>query len=183
MKKTQETTTLSYNESTGQSRDWYLEAALNYSRKFGHHNVSALAMYNQSMKYYYSDKFPGIPRSYVGLVGRATYDYKTRYMVDFSVGYNGSENFAEGKRFGFFPAGSAGWILSEERFMSSLKPYLSYMKVRASYGIVGNDRVSDGSRFLYLPDSYIISSGNYGFGSSNDYKLPGVSSLKSVIRM
>lgn len=173
LKKTQETTTLSYNESTGQSRDWYLEAALNYSRKFGHHNVSALAMYNQSMKYYYSDKFPGIPRSYVGLVGRATYDYKTRYMVDFSVGYNGSENFAEGKRFGFFPAGSAGWILSEERFMSSLKPYLSYMKVRASYGIVGNDRVSDGSRFLYLPDSYIISSGNYGFGSSNDYKLPG----------
>ena len=173
LKKTQETTTLSHNESTGQSRDWYLEAALNYSRKFGHHNVSALAMYNQSMKYYYSDKFPGIPRSYVGLVGRATYDYKTRYMVDFSVGYNGSENFAEGKRFGFFPAGSAGWILSEERFMSSLKPYLSYMKVRASYGIVGNDRVSDGSRFLYLPDSYIISSGNYGFGSSNDYKLPG----------
>lgn len=64
--------------------------------------MSALAMYNQSMKYYYSDKFPGIPRSYVGLVGRATYDYKTRYMVDFSVGYNGSENFAEGKRFGFF---------------------------------------------------------------------------------
>lgn len=80
-------------------------------------------------------------------------------MVDFSVGYKDPKILLKENVSGFFPAGSAGWILSEERFMSSLKPYLSYMKVRASYGIVGNDRVSDGSRFLYLPDSYIISSG------------------------
>lgn len=92
-----------------------------------------------------------------GLVGRATYDYKTRYLADFSIGYNGSENFAEGSRFGFFPAGSIGWIISEEPFMKSLKPYISYLKLRGSYGIVGNDIVSDGSRFLYLPDAYTIS--------------------------
>lgn len=177
-KKDQEASTLGYSESTGQSRDWYLEAALNYNRNFNGHSVSALAMYNQSMKYYYSSNFPGIPRSYVGFVGRATYDYKTRYLVDLSVGYNGSENFAPGNRFGLFPAGSLGWIVSEERFMESLKPYLNYFKVRASYGIVGNDRVSDGSRFLYLPDSYIISSGSYSFGSYNDYAMSGAKESK-----
>ena len=68
-------------------------------------------MYNQSMKYYPKGNWPGIPRAYIGFVGRATYDYNTRYLFDFSVGYNGSENFAEGKRFGVFPAGSLGWIL------------------------------------------------------------------------
>lgn len=174
LKKNQEKQILGYsNETYGQSRDWYLEGALNYNRKFGSHNVSALFMYNQSMKYYYSSNYPGIPRSYVGLVGRATYDYKTRYLVDFSIGYNGSENFAQGKRFGTFPAGSIGWIVSEESFMKPLKPYVNYMKLRASYGIVGNDIVSDGSRFLYLPDSYIISFGQYGFGSSSNNLVSG----------
>lgn len=178
-KKTQGETTLSNNTpSTGQSRDWYLEAALNYRRNFNGHTVSALAMYNQSMKYYYSSNFAGIPRSYVGFVGRTTYDYKTRYLLDFSVGYNGSENFAEGNRFGLFPAGSLGWILSEEKFMEALKPYISYLKIRASYGIVGNDKVSDGSRFLYLPDQYAISSGNYIFGSTIQNKIPGASESK-----
>ena len=175
LKKNQEMQTLGYSdEKYGQSRDWYLEAAVNYQRKFGSHNVSALFMYNQNMKYYYSDKsFPGIPRSYVGLVGRATYDYKTRYLADFSIGYNGSENFAEGSRFGFFPAGSIGWIISEEPFMKSLKPYISYLKLRGSYGIVGNDIVSDGSRFLYLPDAYTISTEKYGFGSIVNNVLAG----------
>ena len=175
LKKNQEAQVLGYdNESYGQSRDWYLEAALNYQRKFGNNNVSALLMYNQNMKYYYSgSNYPGIPRSYVGLVGRATYDYKTRYMADFSIGYNGSENFAEGQRFGLFPAGSLGWIISEEPFMQALKPTISYLKLRGSYGIVGNDIVSDGSRFLYLADSYIISTGNAGFGSSINNAVPG----------
>lgn len=173
IRKVQEAQTLGWSQSTGQSRDWYLEAALNYQRDFGKHHVSALAMYNQTMKYYFSSNYPGIPRSYVGLVGRATYDYNTRYLFDFSVGYNGSENFAEGNRFGLFPAGSAGWIISEESFMEGLKPYISYMKLRASYGIVGNDIVSDGSRFLYLPDTYIISTGSYSFGSTVNNSLAG----------
>lgn len=175
LKKTQEHQILGYSdENYGQSRDWYLEAALNFQKKVGSHNVSALLMYNQNMKYYYSgSSYPGIPRSYVGLVGRATYDYKTRYMADFSLGYNGSENFAEGQRFGVFPAGSVGWIVSEEPFMQFAKPVISYLKLRASYGIVGNDIVSDGSRFLYLADSYIISTGKYGFGSNINNVLVG----------
>lgn len=175
LKKNQEQQVLGYaNEGYGQSRDWYLEAALNFQRKIGNNNISALVMYNQNMKYYYSSSsYPGIPRSYVGLVGRATYDYKSRYMADFSIGYNGSENFAEGKRFGTFPAGSIGWIVSEEPFMQKMKPVISYLKLRGSYGIVGSDIVSNGSRFLYLADSYIISTGNYGFGSSINNILTG----------
>ena len=153
LKKTQERSALGFTQSTGMSRNWYLEAAFNYKRTFGKHHVSGLAMYNQSMKYYPST-YPAIPHAVVGLVGRATYDYATRYMFDFSIGYNGSENFAEGKRFGTFPAGSIGWIVSEEKFWKPLKKVVSYLKLRASYGIVGNENTSDGSRFLYLPNSY-----------------------------
>lgn len=178
LKKTQEKTTLSYSETYGKSRDWYIEAAMNYKRDFGLHHTTALVMYNQSMKYYPKGGWLGIPRSYVGLVGRLTYDYNTRYMADFSIGYNGSENFAPGKRFGFFPAGSLGWILSEEKFMKALKPFISYLKIRGSYGIVGNDLTSDDSRFLYLPDKYSISSGNYSFGVNVPGKIPGASESK-----
>ncbi len=178
LKKMDEKTTLAYEESFGKSRDWYIEAALNYKRDFGLHHVTALAMYNQSMKYYPKGNWPGIPRAYIGFVGRATYDYNTRYLFDFSVGYNGSENFAEGKRFGIFPAGSLGWILSEEKFMKPLKPYVSYMKFRASFGVVGNDRTSDDSRFLYLPDAYKLSDGSYSFGINTSQKVPGSSEAK-----
>lgn len=174
---------LGYAESTGQTRNWYLEAAANYKRDFGNHHVSALAMYNQTMTYYPYEgnspaEFIGIPRSYVGLVGRATYDYKTKYLADVSVGYNGSENFAEGQRFGFFPAGSLGWIASEEDFFSPLKRVITYLKIRGSYGIVGNDRVSDYSRFLYLPDKYLISSGSYSFGTNTTTLVPGAAESK-----
>lgn len=173
LKKTHERSALNYNVGYSKSRDWYVEAALNYKRDFGVHHVSALAMYNQSMKYYPKGNWPGIPRSYIGFVGRVTYDYHTRYMADFSVGYNGSENFAPGNRFGLFPAGSLGWIISEENFMQPLKPYLSYMKVRASLGIVGNDLTSDNSRFLYLPDVYDANGDNdgYNFGINNSQNV------------
>ena len=169
LRKVGDQTNLQYSESTSRSRDWYMEVAMNYKRDFSDHHVSALAMYNQTMKYYPDsnpDEFKSIPRSYIGLVGRATYDWKTRYMVEMNVGYNGSENFAPGKRFGLFPAVSAGWVLTEENFMQPLKPWLSYFKLRASYGVVGNDRVSGNYRFLYLPDSYNPSTGSYYFGNS-----------------
>ena len=114
---------LSYSRNSngeGKSRDWYMEAALNYSRKFGDHNVTGLVLYNQSKRYYPGGTYDDIPSAYVGFVGRATYDYKTRYMAEFNVGYNGSENFAPGKRYGLFPAGSIGWIVSEESFFKPL---------------------------------------------------------------
>lgn len=155
-----EKTTLNYTESMGMSRDWYVEAAVNYKRDFGKHHVTGLVMYNESMTYYPDDVYTSIPRSYIGLVGRATYDWNTRYMADVNIGYNGSENFAPGKRFGLFPAFSVGWIITEEKFMKPLKSVLNYLKIRASYGIVGNDQTRDNSRFLYLLGSYNTSPDN-----------------------
>ena len=93
-----------------------------------------------------------MPNAYQGLVGRLTYEYDSRYLFEFDMGYNGTENFAKGKRFGFFPAVSAGWILSEEPWIPD-NDILTYMKIRASYGEVGNDQIG-GERFLYLPSSY-----------------------------
>lgn len=136
----------------GKARDWYMEAALNYARSFGNHNISALLLYNQS-KEYYPKQYSEIPRGYVGFVGRVTYDWKSRYMLEFNVGYNGSENFAPDKRFGTFPAGSIGWVMSEEKFFQPLKPFFSFFKLRATFGLVGNDKISD-TRFMYLADPY-----------------------------
>lgn len=180
LKKTQDYQVLGYEESTGQSRNWYLEAAIDYSRSFGDHNVTALAMYNQTMSYYPSgpSEFLGIPRSYAGFVGRATYNYKYKYLADFSIGYNGSENFAKEKRFGIFPAGSLGWIASEEKFFEPAKGIISYLKLRGSFGIVGNDGDSGNNRFLYLPDKYLLSSGSYSFGTNTTTNVVGASEAK-----
>ena len=149
---------MSYGEEVGRGRNWYGEFSLNYSRSFGDHDVSALFLYNQSKKYYPETKIDGkvfymdIPTAYVGYVGRMTYAYKKRYMVDLNAGYNGSENFAPDKRFGFFPAVSAGWILTEEKFMKKQK-VIDFLKLRASYGIVGNDKMEN-ARFLYMAGAW-----------------------------
>lgn len=151
----------SYSASQGKARDWYLEGSFNYSRVFGKHTVNALMLYNQSKQYYYSNiSYPDVPRSYVGLVGRVTYDYANRYMAEFNIGYNGSENFAPGRRFGTFPAGSIGWIISEEKIWKPISKIASFFKLRASWGLVGNDKTLDKIRFMYLADPYIT--GSYG---------------------
>ncbi len=155
---------LGYYENYGKGRNWYMEAGFNYNQTFGNHNVGGLVLYNQN-KVYYPSQFREIPTGLVGLVGRATYDYKTKYLLDINIGYNGSENFIRERRFGFFPAFSAGWIVSEEAFFGGV-PFVDYLKIRASYGLVGNDKIG-GDRFLYLPDSYNASSGGYNFGTDN----------------
>lgn len=156
----------SYSASQDKARDWYLEGSFNYSRVFDKHTVNALLLYNQSKQYYYSkSSYPDVPRSYVGLVGRVTYDYASRYMAEFNMGYNGSENFAPGRRFGVFPAGSVGWILSEEKFWKPISKVASFFKIRASWGLVGNDKTKDAIRFMYLADPYITGS----YGLTNNY--------------
>ncbi|MFV0377731.1 MAG: SusC/RagA family TonB-linked outer membrane protein [Mangrovibacterium sp.] len=162
---------LGYAESYSQGRNWYAETSLNYDRKFGNHTVGALALYTQS-KTYYPATYTDIPSGYVGLVGRVTYDYKTRYMAEFNVGYNGSENFAPGKRYGFFPAGSLGWVVTEENFMADMKHIVNYMKLRVSYGVVGNDKYGN-NRFLYIPDSYVLGGDGYNFGTNVGSNQPG----------
>ena len=148
---------LPYNESKWGSRNWYTEASFNYNRKFGQHNFGALLLYNQSKTYYPWDSdgslYQSIPKGYVGLVGRVTYDYATKYLLDFNIGRNGSENFAPGKRYGTFPSVSIGWIPSMEPWWQPVSHVISYLKLRGSYGIVGNDN-TNGARFLYLPGAW-----------------------------
>ena len=162
-------------ESLSQRGRTYFEAGVNYSGEFGDHKVSALMLYNQT-----KDNNPNllykIPSAYTGLVGRITYSYKNRYLAEFNAGYNGTENFAKGHRFGFFPAYSLGWVLSEESFFPENK-IVTYVKIRGSYGEVGNDKIG-GQRFLYLPTAYTYNSSNatasnnaYHFGTIGlDYK-------------
>ena len=164
---------LRYEEENGRDRNWYIEGKLNWDRSFGpkgQHKVSAMFLYNQSRDYYprYStgetSTYQYIPHSYVGFVGRATYNYKGKYLADFSIGYNGSENFAPGKtRYGAFPSGSVGWVISEEPFME-MQNFISYLKLRASLGKVGNDLGS--TRFMYMPTVW-VSNGGYSFGETN----------------
>ena len=158
-----------YEEKDGRARDWYFEASVRYARKFGNHNVSALLLYNQNKKYYPS-QWTSTPTAYLGLVGRITYDYASKYIAEFDFGYNGSENFAPGKRFGAFPAGSIGWVISEEKWMKRQR-VVDFLKLRASVGLVGNDNMSN-NRFLYLADSYDkdLDGGTYNPGQ--DWKIP-----------
>lgn len=172
--------------STSRARDWYLEASIRYNREFGNHNVGALVLYNQSKEYYPKEYFE-VPTAYVGLVGRLTYDYKSKYMAEFNIGYNGSENFAPDKRFGTFPAGSVGWIVTEEDFFPK-NDFVTYLKIRASVGLVGNDNIAN-NRFLYLPGPYNVNNvgvindsykdnNGYIFGISNTTNQEGASEIR-----
>lgn len=137
----------------------YFEAGIQYDRAFGKHNTSALLLYNQNKTRFAVATPSGVPISYLGLVGRVTYNFDSRYFMEFNLGYNGSENFAEGRRFGLFPAISGGWVVSDESFFKAVFPedIVSHFKLRASYGEVGNDQ--GGSRFLYYPSGYKSSTG------------------------
>ena len=147
--------------SSSQWRDYSLQASLNYNRTFNElHNIDAiyLGSYNDYV-------VTGTDLSYknIAMGGRVTYSYDKRYIGEFSFGYNGTENFPKGHRFGFFPAGSLGWILSNEAFLKG-NPILNYLKLRASYGIVGNDNIG-GIRYMF--DQYYDGYG-YHLGNSNN---------------
>ena len=168
--------TLSYSESTEDDKNWYLEASINYKRKFdGKHSVSGLLLYNQSRDYYPKKDdepmaYQWLPRGYVGWVARATYAYADKYLVDVSAGYNGSENFAPGKtRYGLFPSGSLGWVVSEEKFMKKAK-WIDFLKLRASIGLVGNDQ-GNSVRFMYM-DGVWNDAGAYYFGTGKSDGVP-----------
>ena len=157
---------LGFKETLGRSRNWYFEASVRYNRKFGDHTVGGLLLYNQTKKYYPSQT-KEIPSGYVGLVGRLTYNYKSKYLAEFNMGYNGSENFAPSKRYGTFPAFSLGWLISEEKFMKS-QTFVQLLKLRASAGLVGNDNMSS-HRYYYLPNSYDVNSISYNYNVGNRY--------------
>lgn len=142
--------------SNGERKE-YLEAELHYDRSFGDHMVGAIMKYTQDKTTNTSENknsnsydkiVQSIQNRHQGLAGRFTYGWKYRYFFDFNFGYNGSENFATGEQFGFFPAYSVAWNIAEEGIVKKHLPWLSLFKLRYSYGKVGNDDV--GTRFPYI---------------------------------
>lgn len=144
-------------------RDFVVEAALNYNRSFGDHTLTGLLAYNRQE--IQSDA--SLPIGYVNYVGRVTYSYKNRYLAEFNGGYNGSMQFSKDKRYGFFPAVSAGWVVSEEGFWGESAKTVSYMKLRASYGQVGNDRIGS-NKYYYLQTYPQLGSNRISFGETNN---------------
>lgn len=142
------------NTSSGDRR-MYIQAMVNYNRTFGGaHNVSGMLLYNQDQYNVNNpdgnDLIASLPQRKQGLAGRLTYAYKYRYMAELNFGYNGSENFAKGKRFGFFPSVAVGYTISREKFFEKFSKTITNLKLRASWGLVGNDQI--GERYLYLSD-------------------------------
>ena len=138
----------------GYYADLYYELSLNYNRSFGKNNVSALGLFNRQQK----NQEVQFPYYNEGLVGRVTYDYNRKYLLEVNVGYTGSERFAPKNRFGFFPSAAVGWVISEEQFFKSALPWINRLKLRYSDGLVGSDYAR--SSWLYT-SSYFNDNGNY----------------------
>jgi len=139
---------LSISTATGFQSFANFQWFVNYNRTFGDHTVTGLLLAQQDQRIVNGDPLPYNLR---GVSTRLTYAYRNRYFTEFNAGYNGSEQFKKGNRFGFFPSISAGWLISEEHFLKD-NPVVDLLKVRGSYGAVGNDRLG-GRRFLYLDDT------------------------------
>ncbi|MDR0574009.1 MAG: TonB-dependent receptor [Tannerella sp.] len=171
------TETLGYSKSSSGNKTVYLEASLNYSRLFDSHRLGALLLYNQkSKRYIQADNIDeSVPYRNQGIAGRFTYGFNDRYFLEGNFGYNGSENFSPGRRFGFFPSIALGWIVSDENFFGGLTGIINKLKIRGSYGLVGNDNIglddnNDNIRFIYH-DSFDMNVNNaYALGQQSTTK-------------
>ena len=144
---------------------FYVDAGMDWFESYGKHNVSALLLAKASKYTMPSDSY-NVASGIMGFVGRVTYNYDDRYMAEVNVGYNGTEQFAEGKRFGLFPAISAGWVPTAEEWFPKNEIF-TFMKLRASYGEVGNDRLGAARRYYYLPNTYYLNQTGYYLGNSD----------------
>lgn len=166
----------------------YLQGTIDYSHSFGKHSVGATVIGTRQQTQYgdAQDLLSSLPYRNLGASGRASYSYDSRYFVEFNFGYNGSERFAPNHRYGFFPTIGAGWVISNEKFWDGpIANIITRLKIRGSYGLVGNDNIGN-QRFFYLsnvtPDNTNqsnSSAANYNplyyssFGSTNSYTLYG----------
>ena len=153
----------------------YLEGSLNYNRLFAEkHRVGALLLYNQKI---HTNTQAGsgdaaLPYKNQGLAGRVTYAFRDTYFAEVNVGYNGSENFARGHRFGFFPAAAIGWMVSNEKWFEPITKTVDMLKLKASYGKVGNDDIGGQRRWVY--ESSIATGGSWQYGQSADQGGSGI---------
>lgn len=153
----------------------YVQGSINYARTFGKHNVTAMAT---AYRRFWEGTSANIPYNVLGTAARATYSFDDRYLVEGNLGYNGSEQFTPSKRFGLFPSGSIGWIASNESFLKGNK-YLTWLKFRASYGLVGNDSMG-GLRFLYQDDNQIQSGNGFVQGLGGKIVKEGLIGNKNI---
>ncbi len=163
---------LNYSEGSDYGNNQtYLEWVVNYDRTFDEaHNLTGLLLFNQR-----SYDNGGIqPYRNQGIAGRATYSYKSKYVGEFNFGYNGSENFAKGQRYGFFPSFALGWLISEEDFWAGMKETIDFLKIRASWGQAGNDQIGSNRRFAYLT-TINTSAPGYSWGTTGNSGRDGVS--------
>ena len=175
--KPEESTELKTSSSNTGDRRIYLQAMLEYNRTFGKHDVGGLLIYNQDE---YVNNNPGtdllktLPTRRQGIAARASYAYDNKYLMEVNLGYNGSENFSKGNRWGLFPSIALGYNISEETFFTPLKDVVTRMKIRASYGLVGNGEVG-GQRFAYLSNVDLTGSPSFTTGIDMNTTLSGPS--------
>jgi len=153
----QESNSFWLSKSQGSRYNVNLQGSLVYNRLFEKHNLGGML---RAERDYWDSGGADIPFNVLGSAGRLTYDFDTRYFAEVNFGYNGSEQFSPKKRFGFFPSGSVGWAISNEEFLKD-NPTLTFLKLRTSFGRVGNDKMG-GARFLYLDNIAMGGSGYLG---------------------
>lgn len=172
---------LSYNEGNKEVLSTsHIQAVLNYNRTANErHDISGMLVFlmNNSVDANAGDLQTSLPHRNIGLSGRFTYSYDKRYFAEFDFGYNGSERFYKDKRFGFFPSVGIAWYISKEKFWQPLSSFISNLKVRATYGLVGNDAIgSPTDRFFYLSKVNMNDDGRGAhFGTDYAYSRSGVS--------
>ncbi|MBD1420890.1 TonB-dependent receptor [Sphingobacterium chuzhouense] len=166
---------MGYLPSNVANRAIYTEASVNYDRDFDGHHVTGMLLYNQRdyVNLMASNSIGNLPARRLGLAARVSYSYQNKYLLETNMGYNGSENFPKGKRFGFFPSVSAGWVISNEDFWN--QDIVNSLKIRGSYGQVGNDQIG-GDRFLFLTNVARVNNA-YRFGDQQ-LGFPGFSESK-----
>ncbi|MDB5131515.1 MAG: TonB-dependent receptor [Mucilaginibacter sp.] len=161
----------------------FFQGVLDYSKRLGDHNISSSLIATEQQTIYSNAQNPvtkqqdlqySLPYRNVTVAGRATYSFKSRYFLEFNFGYNGTERFSADHRFGFFPTLGASWIVSEEKFWTgTLSDIISRLKVRASYGLVGNDNIGS-QRFYYISNVNLNGGNPATFGTNNSYTRNGV---------
>ena len=172
---------LGYYEVEGdrvQNSTFYFEGMANYVRDFGKNSISGLLVYQarQSLNGKAASLELSLPSRSMGLSGRATYSYDHRYFAEFNFGYNGTERFDKDNRFGFFPSAGVAWNISNEQFWENVKPTVSNLKLRYSYGLIGNDQIGNlNDRFFYLSKINMQAGNRYTtFGQDLDARANGI---------
>ena len=170
---------LTYSESGKTVKNtMYSETRLNYNRSFGKHDVTGLLVLtaSESLTANAGSLQLSLPSRNAGLSGRFTYGYDKRYFIEYNFGYNGSERFHKSHRWGFFPSAGLAWMMSNEKWFKPLTKVVSNLKLRYSYGLVGNDNIgSSSNRFYYLSEMSMNNSGlGASFGETRNVSYNGI---------